>query len=187
MRVSSLNKSILCLGLALFGLVARGQAEVGVGAKPLPGAEVVLDGSLAMLNEKWTYWEGPGFASRLPIQWKVVDDPVDKGTVIRTADPAAAGGKFGAADIVTKKAYRDFRVHVEFLINNPAETVASICRIDMKSRCWMVIRPTTGWRPSSMKPPRLTNFITASESGMPTTLHFELHDSRMANVPSNLW
>jgi hypothetical protein len=32
---------------------------------------------------------------------------------------AAAGGKFGAADIVTKKPYRDFRLHVEFLIMRP--------------------------------------------------------------------
>ena len=31
----------------------------------------------------------------------------------------AAGGKFGAADIVTKKPYRDFRLHVEFLIMRP--------------------------------------------------------------------
>ena len=35
-----------------------------------------------------------------------------------TDDPAAAGGRFGAADIVTKKEYRDFRLHVEFLIVN---------------------------------------------------------------------
>ena len=36
--------------------------------------------------------------------------------MILTDDPAAAGGKYGAADIVTKKKYRDFRLHVEFLI-----------------------------------------------------------------------
>jgi hypothetical protein len=33
-----------------------------------------------------------------------------------TDDPVAAGGKYGTADIVTKKAYRDFRLHIEFLI-----------------------------------------------------------------------
>ena len=32
---------------------------------------------------------------------------------------AADGGKYGAADIVTKKAYRDFRLHIEFLITKP--------------------------------------------------------------------
>ena len=94
-------------------------AEVGVGARPIRGAEVLLDGSRKMLDEKWTYWQGPRFASSMPIKWKIVDDPVDKGTVVMTDDPAAAGGKYGAADIVTKKAYRDFRLHVEFAVMNP--------------------------------------------------------------------
>ena len=94
-------------------------AGVGVGARPIRGAEVVLDGSRKMLDEKWTYWQGPRFASSMPIKWKIVDDPVDKGTVVMTDDPAAAGGKYGAADIVTKKAYRDFRLHVEFAVMNP--------------------------------------------------------------------
>jgi hypothetical protein len=31
-------------------------------------------------------------------------------------DPAAGGGKYGAADVVTKKKYRDFRLHIEFLV-----------------------------------------------------------------------
>lgn len=91
-------------------------AEVGVGAKPLTNAEVILDGSRGMLDEKWMYWEGPRFSSKMPIQWKIVDDPVDNGTAVMTDDPAAVGGKFGAADIVTKKTYKDFRLHVEFLI-----------------------------------------------------------------------
>jgi len=92
------------------------QKSVGVCAKPIPGAEVILDGSRQMLDEKWTYWEGPRFASSLPIKWKIVEDPVDKGTAVSTDDPAAAGGKYGAADIVTKKPHRDFRLHIEFLI-----------------------------------------------------------------------
>lgn len=94
-------------------------AETGVGAPPDQGAEVLLDGSRSMLDEKWTYWKGPRFGSELPIKWKVVDDPVDPGTAIMTNDPAAAGGKYGAADIVTKQKYRDFRLHVEFAIMNP--------------------------------------------------------------------
>jgi hypothetical protein len=92
--------------------------RIGVGAKPLSGAEVIIDGSRETLDTKWTYWEGPGFKSSLPIKWKIVEDPVDKGTVVMTDDPAAAGGKYGAADIVTKKAYRDFRLHIEFAIMN---------------------------------------------------------------------
>jgi hypothetical protein len=58
-------------------------------------------------------------AASLPIKWKIVDDPVDKGTVVSTDDPAAAGGKYGAADIVTKQTYRDFRLHIEFLVMKP--------------------------------------------------------------------
>ena len=38
---------------------------------------------------------------------------------MQTDDRAADGGKYGAADIVTKKAYRDFRLHIEFLIMKP--------------------------------------------------------------------
>lgn len=106
------------MALAALSLAALAAAEknIGIGAKPEPGAEMIIDGSRKMLDEKWTYWQGPRFASSLPIKWKIVEDPVDGGTVLMTDDPAAAGGKYGAADIVTKKAYRDFRLHIEFLI-----------------------------------------------------------------------
>jgi len=100
----------------LFAIACSQQERVGVGAKAPAGAEILFDGSREMLDEQWTYWEGPRFSSELPIKWKIVNDPVDKGTVMNSNDPAAAGGKYGAADIVTKKAYRDFRLHVEFLI-----------------------------------------------------------------------
>ena len=96
--------------------VSVSNSHVGVGAKPIHGAEVIIDGSRKTLDEKWTYWQGPRFSSSLPIKWKIVADPADKGTVLMTDDPAAAGGKYGAADIVTKKAYRDFRLHIEFLV-----------------------------------------------------------------------
>lgn len=88
----------------------------GIGAPPPPGAEVLIDGTRRLLNEKWTYWEGPRFSSSLPIKWKLVDDPVDEGKVLVSSDPAADGGKYGAADIVTKKKFRDFRLHIEFLV-----------------------------------------------------------------------
>ena len=112
-------KTVLCLAIIVAISDAAARAEVGIGATPIEGAEVILDGSRQMLDDKWTYWEGPGFKSALPIKWKIVDDPVDKGTVVMTDDPVAAGGKFGTADIVTKKAYRDFRLHIEFLAMNP--------------------------------------------------------------------
>ena len=100
-------------------LINSAKADVGVGAKPIAGAEVIFDGSRAMLDEKWTYWTGPRFASSLPIKWKIVDDPVDGGTCLMTDDPVAAGGKYGTADVVTKQEFRDFRLHVEFWIAKP--------------------------------------------------------------------
>ena len=121
--MNSIQRKLLILSGLFFcagtlNTIAAGQ-HLGLGAKPVTGAEMIFDGTRAMLDAKWTYWEGPRFGSSLPIKWKIVDDPVDKGTVLMTDDPAAAGGKYGAADIVTKKAYRDFRLHVEFLVMNP--------------------------------------------------------------------
>lgn len=112
-------RKLSALLLSLIAVSNCAFADVGVGAKPIEGAEMLIDGSREMLDEKWTYWQGPGFKSSLPIKWKIVDDPVDGGTAVMTDDPAAAGGRFGAADIVTKKEYRDFRLHVELLIMNP--------------------------------------------------------------------
>ena len=99
--------------------VAASHAAVGVGAAPPTDAEVIIDGSRETLDDKWTYWEGPRFSSQLPIKWKIVDDPVDGGTVLMSDDPVAAGGKYGTADIVTKEKFRDFRLHVEFLVMKP--------------------------------------------------------------------
>lgn len=90
---------------------------VGVGAKVPQGAEIFFDGSRAMLDQKWTYWKGPRLAATLPIKWPVQPDPTGAtGLVLNTNDPAGAGGKYGAADIVTKKEFKDARIHVEFMI-----------------------------------------------------------------------
>jgi hypothetical protein len=116
-----MKNRLLCCSLAclMHGLATTAYAEIGLNAKPLPGAEMIIDGTRAMLDEKWTYWTGPGFKSALPIKWKIVEDPVDKGSALMTDDRVADGGKYGTADIVTKKEYRDFRLHIEFLIMKP--------------------------------------------------------------------
>jgi hypothetical protein len=106
----------IALTLALTATMLAADPSTGVGVGPIAGAEVVIDGTRATLDAKWTYWEGPRFASALPIKWQIVNDPVDQGTVLMTDDPVAAGGKYGTADIVTKKAYRDFRLHIEFFV-----------------------------------------------------------------------
>ena len=80
---------VLCVAALSMALASSAHAEVGVGSKPIDGAKVIFDGTRKMLDQKWTYWKGPRFSSSLPIKWKIVDDPVDKGTVVMTDDPAA--------------------------------------------------------------------------------------------------
>ena len=112
-------KKMLLLGFVSIFHSMVVYSQVGVGTKAPADAEVLFDGSKAMLHAKWTYWDGPRLGATLPIKWQIVDDPVDPGTAVSTNDPAAAGGKYGAADIVTKEKYKDFRLHVEFLITAP--------------------------------------------------------------------
>ena len=90
-----------------------------VGAKPTKNAIILFDGTREMLDEKWTYWNGPRLAATLPIKWFLINDPTGSGLVLNSNDPTAAGGKYGTADIVTKEAFRDFRLHIEFLIVRP--------------------------------------------------------------------
>jgi hypothetical protein len=94
--------------------------NVGVGAQVPTAAEVYFDGTREMLDDKWEYWKGPRFKGVSDkIAWFIADDPVDGGTTMNTNDPAAAGGLYGAADIVTKEKFEDFRAHIEFLIEKP--------------------------------------------------------------------
>ena len=91
----------------------------GVGVMPPGDAIVLFDGTREMLDANWQYWEGPRFAAEMPIKWEIVPDPVDEGTTVSSADPSAAGGLYGAADIVTKQEFRDFRLHIEFNVTQP--------------------------------------------------------------------
>ena len=91
-------------------------AQTGVGVKAPQDAEMLFDGTKKMLTEKWTYWDGPRLKATLPIKWQLVSDPQGQGKVLNSNDPASAGGLYGAADIVTKEKFEDFRLHVEFLI-----------------------------------------------------------------------
>lgn len=108
---------VIIISLLIFSIISV-TAEVGVGAKPVEGAEVVFDGTRKMLDEKWTYWKGPRFSSSLPVKWKIKENPAGEGTVMMTADPNTPRGKYGTSDLVTKKKYKDFRLHIEFLIEN---------------------------------------------------------------------
>lgn len=113
MKINSLVLSLLCL------TAAAQTKNIGVGAKPIKGAKVYFDGTRATLDREWTYWPGPRLAQTLPIKWPFEKDPVDGGGVVNTNDVAAAGGLYGAADIVTKDEFKDCRVHIEFLVVKP--------------------------------------------------------------------
>lgn len=112
----TVSSSVFVFLLLLAGAT---QAQVGVGTKPIKGAEVYFDGTRKMLDDKWAYWDGPRLAGKPPIKWTIVKDPTAKGTVLNSNDPTAAGGLYGSADIVTKEKFRDFRLHVEFYISKP--------------------------------------------------------------------
>ncbi len=113
-----MNRYSLALTVVVSALIAAlpVQAQIGVGAEAPEGTTVLFDGSRETLDANWTYWEGPRFAAELPIKWQIVEHPVGKGTVVSSYDSAAIGGLYGAADIVTKQKFRDFRLHIEFLI-----------------------------------------------------------------------
>jgi len=88
----------------------------GVGAKAVEGAEMYMDGTQEILHDKWEYWEGPAFTGEYPIKWMAVKDQENGTYAISSNDPGGKGGKYGSADIVTKKKFNDFRAHVEFFI-----------------------------------------------------------------------
>ena len=111
--------TITLIAAVLFTAFGCNSEPIGVGAKAPRDADVLFDGSRESLDENWIYWEGPRFSAAMPISWEIVSDPVDQGSVVNSNDPAAAGGLYGSADIVTRKVYRDFRLHVEFLIKKP--------------------------------------------------------------------
>lgn len=102
-------------------MTVKPDAQTGVGAKPIQGAKIYLDGSKKKLHKNWTYWNGPRLSATLPVKWPIVNDPAEKGKVVSSNDPNpdAAQGKYGSADLVTKEAFRDFRLHVEFMVAKP--------------------------------------------------------------------
>ena len=78
------NCILLFVMAALFmSCKSSGLGNAGLGAKPVSGSEVIIDGSRKTLDAKWTYWNGPRSNAKLPLKWKIVKDPVDvRGAVI---------------------------------------------------------------------------------------------------------
>ncbi len=118
MKISKIGITVIFLIIGL-SVSLTIHAQTGVGVKAPESAKVYFDGTSEMLHQNWEYWEGPRFSAEMPIKWEIVSDPVDEGTTVSSNDPAGAGGKYGAADIVTKQKFRDFRLHIEFFIPAP--------------------------------------------------------------------
>ena len=55
---TALLQSTLVILLLLAAATAPAAENIGVGAKPVAGAEVIIDGSRKLLDDKWTYWQG---------------------------------------------------------------------------------------------------------------------------------
>lgn len=117
MKISKVFKAVFFFSIVV-GTVHLQAQTTTIGLAAPKDAIVLFDGSRESLDSNWAYWEGPRFSAQPPIKWKIVQDPVGEGTAVSSNDPAAANGKYGAADIVTKKKFEDFRLHVEFLIQN---------------------------------------------------------------------
>jgi len=83
-------------------------AQVGVGVKAPKGAEVSLMAVRKCFTQNGPTGMGRGWKHHFLSKWQIVNDPVDKGTVVSSNDPAAGGRTIWAADIVTKKESHDF-------------------------------------------------------------------------------
>ena len=88
--------------------------QFDLGVKPVYGAIALFDGSRGLMDAEWEHWMGTyrkahGLAPT-PIVWRYVADPVDPGMTMRTC----CRTQWGDEDLVTKRKFRDFQLHVEF-------------------------------------------------------------------------
>ncbi|MDB5050021.1 MAG: hypothetical protein JWO30_3092 [Fibrobacteres bacterium] len=85
-----------------------------LGVKPIYGAITLFDGSRASMDAEWQMWMGTyrikNGLGPTPIEWQYLPDPVDSGMTMRTC----CRTQWGDADLVTKRKFKDFQLHVEF-------------------------------------------------------------------------
>lgn len=79
-----------------------------VGAAAPDGADVPFDGTMKSVQANFQMWP----KADMPITWKLVDDPTSDEKVLMTD----GGKRWGTHDLVTKKKYKDFEGHVEFML-----------------------------------------------------------------------
>lgn len=110
----------LLSGLALVAPFASGAEKVrpedkagydqtkDVGAELPEGAELLFDGTMESLTKNWEMWPD----ASMDLTWEIVDSPTGDEKVLMTN----GGQKWGTHDIVTKKKYRDYHGHAEFVL-----------------------------------------------------------------------
>ena len=79
-----------------------------LGVKAPEGADIPFDGTMKSIEDNWEMWPKKDMA----ISWKLMDSPTDD---TKTMMPDG-GRKWGTHDLVTKKKYKDFELHVEFVL-----------------------------------------------------------------------
>ncbi len=79
-----------------------------VGAKAPKDADVPFDGTQKSIDDNWQMWP----QADMKITWSLVDSPTGEGKVLMTN----GGKRWGTHDLVTKKKYKDFEGHVEFIM-----------------------------------------------------------------------
>ncbi len=110
------GKDTLDLGDIILDYPAR---KFDLGVKPIYGAIPLFDGTRAKMDGGWEHWMGTyrktNGLSPTPLVWKFVADPVDSGMTMQTCCRA----QWGDEDLVTKRKFRDFQLHVEFNLIAP--------------------------------------------------------------------
>lgn len=88
--------------------------KLDIGAPPIYGSIALFDGKRATMDSEWQMWMGTyrkaNNLGTTPIDWLFVNDPVDSGMAMETCCRA----QWGDQDLVTKRKFRDFQLHVEF-------------------------------------------------------------------------
>jgi len=79
-----------------------------VAAKTPKGADVPFDGTQKSIDDNWRMWP----QADMKITWSLVDNPTGEGKVLMTN----GGRRWGTHDLVTKKNYKDFEGHVDFIM-----------------------------------------------------------------------
>ena len=78
------------------------------GAKAPEGADILFDGTQKSIDSNWEMWP----KKDMKITWSLVKSPTDDTKVLMTN-----GGKsWGTHDLVTKKKYKDYECHVDFVL-----------------------------------------------------------------------